>query len=121
MRAVVTQALRRLRRRSLVVLFTAIDPTVVQEGLLPALAPLLQRHVVMVAAVADPAVAELRRGRGDSVAVYAAAAAEAADGERRRVAATLRRRGVVVTEAPPDTFASHVADTYLDLKAAGRL
>jgi hypothetical protein len=26
-----------------------------------------------------------------------------------------------VTEAPPDVFASHVADTYLDLKAAGRL
>jgi uncharacterized protein (DUF58 family) len=121
MRAVVTQALRRLRRRSLVVLFTAIEPTVVQDGLLPALAPLLQRHVVLVAAVADPAVAELRTRRDDTVGVYAAAAAEAADADRRRVAASLRRRGVVVAEAPPDRFASHVADTYLDLKAAGRL
>jgi uncharacterized protein (DUF58 family) len=121
MRAVVTQVLRRLRRRSLVVLFTALDPTAVHEGLLPALPPLLQRHQVLVAAVADPAVAELRRHRRDSVDVYAAAAAEAADADRRRVAATLRRRGVVVTEAPPEQFASHVTDTYLDLKAAGRL
>jgi uncharacterized protein (DUF58 family) len=121
MRAVVTQVLRRLRRRSLVVLFTALDPTAVHEGLLPALPPLLQRHQVLVASVSDPAVAELRRRRGDSVGVYAAAAAEAADADRRRVAATLRRRGVVVTEAPPEQFASHVADSYLELKAAGRL
>lgn len=121
MRAVVTQVLGRLRRRSLVVFFTALDATAVHEGLLPALPPLLQRHQVMVASVTDPAVAELRRGRSDSAEVYAAAAAEAADADRRRVGATLRRRGVVVTEAPPEQFASHVADTYLDLKASGRL
>jgi len=76
---------------------------------------------VLVAAVADPAVADLRARRDDTDSVYRAAAAEAADGERRAVTATLRRRGVVVTEAPPSVFASHVADTYLDLKAAGRL
>ena len=121
MRAVVAQALRRLRRRSLVVLFTAIEPAVVQEGLLPAIAPLVHRHVVVVASVADPAVATLRRGRGDTESVYRAAAAEAADADRRGVTHALRRRGVVVTEAAPAMFASHVADTYLDLKAAGRL
>jgi uncharacterized protein (DUF58 family) len=121
MRAVVSQVLRRLRRRSLVVLFTAIEPAAVNDGLLPAIGPLVHRHVVMVAAVADPAMAVLRAGRGDSEAVYGAAAAEAADNDRRMVTSTLRRRGVVVTEAAPDLFASHVADTYLDLKAAGRL
>jgi uncharacterized protein (DUF58 family) len=121
MRAVVGQVLRRLRRRSLVVLFTALEPAAVNEGLLPAIGPLTQRHVVVVAAVSDPRLAALRSGRGDSVAVYGAAAAEAADGDRRTVAWSLRRRGVVVTEAAPDLFASHVADTYLDLKAAGRL
>jgi uncharacterized protein (DUF58 family) len=121
MTAVVAQVLRRLKKRSLVVLFTAIEPAAVNEGLLPAIGPLLRRHVVVVAAVSDPAVAAMRRGRGDALAVYDAAAAEAADGERRRVTQSLRRRGVVVTEADPDLFASHVADTYLDLKAAGRL
>jgi uncharacterized protein (DUF58 family) len=121
MRAIVTQSLRRLRRRSLVVLFTAIEPAAVYEGLLPALGPLAQRHVVVVAAVADPAVAGLRAKRDDTESVYRAAAAESADAERRAVTATLRRHGVVVTEAAPDVFASHVADTYLDLKATGRL
>jgi uncharacterized protein (DUF58 family) len=121
MRAVVAQALRRLRRRSLVVLFSAIEPAAIEEGLLPALGPLLHRHVVVVAAVTDPLLATLRQGRDDTEAVYTAAAAEAADSARRSVVATLQRRGVVVTEAPPEIFASHVADTYLGLKAAGRL
>jgi len=121
MRAVVAQTLRRLRRRSLVVLFTAIEPAAVEEGLLPAIGPLVQRHVVMVAAVADPLLAAMRQGRGDTDAVYGAAAAEAADGARRAVVSALQRHGVVVTEAPSDVFASHVADTYLGLKAAGRL
>ena len=121
MRAVVSQALRRLPKRSLVVLFTAVEPAAVNEGLLPAIGPLLKRHVVVVAAVADPAAAELRSGRGDVEAVYGAAAAEAADAERRAVAWKLQRKGVVITEATPAIFASHVADTYLNLKAAGRL
>ena len=121
MRAVVSQVLLRLRRRALVVLFTTIDPAVVSEGLLPALGPLVQRHTVVVAHVADPAVAAMQRDRGDAEAVYAAAAAEAADNDRRTMTWALRRRGVVVTEAPPDVFASHVVDSYLGLKAAGRL
>ena len=59
--------------------------------------------------------------RGDAEAVYDAAAAERALAERRRVTAPLRRRGVEVVDAPPDVFASPVADAYLALKAAGRL
>jgi uncharacterized protein (DUF58 family) len=121
MRAVVNQALARLRRRALVVLFTSIEPAVVLEGLLPAMSPLIRRHVVVVANVADPAVEEMRRNRSDAASVYAAAAAEAADNDRRAMTWALRRRGVVVSEAAPDVFASHVVDTYLDLKAAGRL
>lgn len=121
MPATVAHVLRRAPKRSLVVLFTALEPAAMSLGLLPSLGPLVHRHLVLVAAVADPAVAVLRRERDDAAAVYAAAAAERADAERHAVAATLRRRGVVVTEAAPDLFASHVADAYLDLKAAGRL
>ncbi|MBV9293317.1 MAG: DUF58 domain-containing protein [Frankiales bacterium] len=121
MSAVVAEALRRLPKRSLVVLFTAIEPAAVNSGLLPSIGALLKRHVVVVASVADPAAAELQAGRGDIAAVYSAAAAEAAEAQRRTVTALLRRRGVVVTTALPDVFASHVADTYLELKAAGRL
>jgi uncharacterized protein (DUF58 family) len=76
---------------------------------------------VVLAAVGDPRVAELAVGRGDARAVYEAASAERTLAERRRVTAQLRRRGVTVIDEPADVFASRVADTYLALKAAGRL
>jgi uncharacterized protein (DUF58 family) len=103
------------------VLFTAIDPEAVREGLLPAIGSLVRRHAVVIASVADDAVAALARGRGDVERVYLAAAAESANAERLEVVTSLRRRGVDVVQAPSETFASAVADAYLDLKAAGRL
>jgi len=120
-RLLVSEVLRRARRRSLVVLFTTLDAAPLQEGLLPVLSSLTSRHTVVLAAVADPRVEQLRRGRGDVAAVYDAAAAERVHAERRRTTALLRARGVEVVDAPPEGFAPTVADTYLALKAAGRL
>jgi uncharacterized protein (DUF58 family) len=120
-RRLVGEVLRRAPHRSLVVLFTTLDPAPLEEGLLPVLASLTRRHTVVLAAVADPRVEELAASSGDAEAVYAAAAAERARGERRRTTAVLRRRGVEVVEAPPASFAPAVADAYLSLKAAGRL
>ena len=119
--ALVGQLLRLARRRCLVVLFTDLTAATVEEGLLPALEPLLRRHEVMVAAVADPLVTEMVGARGSAEAVYSAAAAERAVAERRRLAALLRRRGVEVVDVAPDHFASAVSDRYLALKAAGLL
>ena len=117
-RRLVGEVLRRARRRSLVVLLTSLDTAAVEEGLLPVLGSLTHRHTVLLAAVADPRVAELAADRSQ---VYEAAAAERALGERRRVSAVLRRRGVLVVDAVPDQLAPALADAYLDLKAAGRL
>jgi uncharacterized protein (DUF58 family) len=120
-RAIVAQVLRRLRRRSLVVWFTAMEPAAIETGLLPVIGSVVKRHTVVVASVSDPRLDELSTDRRDAPAAYAAAAAEAARNERAGIAATLRRRGVLVVSASPDGFASKVADAYLDLKAAGRL
>ena len=120
-RGIVAAVLRRHRRRALVVLFTDLNSAVVEEGLLPNLAPLTARHTVIVAAVSDPRVAELLGARGSAEAVYGAAAAERAAAERRRLVALLKRLGVEVVDAPPETFAPAVSDKYLALKAAGRL
>lgn len=120
-RRLVGEVLRRSRRRSLVVLFTALEVAPLREGLLPALASLTKRHTVIIASVGDPLVESLATGRGDIDAVYSAASAERARGERRSLTAQLRKRGVEVVDAPPDLFASAVADAYLALKAAGRL
>jgi uncharacterized protein (DUF58 family) len=118
---VVAEVLRRERKRALVVLFTSLDAEPVEQGLLPVLSGLTSRHTVVLAAVGDPRIGELAARRGDTEAVYDAAAAERALAERRRVMAGLRRRGVLLVDAPADTFASAVADEYLSLKAAGRL
>ena len=118
---IAAEVLRRERKRALVVLFTSLDAEPIEQGLLPVLGGLTSRHTVVLAAVGDPRVAELARRRGDTAAVYDAAAAEQALAERRRVMRLLRRHGVLLVDAPADTFASSVADEYLALKAAGRL
>jgi uncharacterized protein (DUF58 family) len=103
------------------VLFTTLDRAALDEGLLPSLGSLTSRHTVVLASVGDPRVEEMARARGDIEAVYDAAAAERHRDERRRTTALLRKRGVEVVDAPPESFAPAVADTYLSLKAAGRL
>ncbi len=114
--------LARSARRSLVVLLTALDAAPVEEGLLPVLGPLVRRHQVVLASVADPRVAEMAAARGDTDAVYDAAAAELARGDRRRVAALLRpARGRGGRRGAGDPGAATWPTRYLALKAAGRL
>jgi uncharacterized protein (DUF58 family) len=120
-RRLVSEILRRARRRSLVVLFTTLDRPALEEGLLPSLGSLTRRHTVVLAAVGDPRVEEMLAGRSDIGAVYDAASAERQAEERRRTTALLRNRGVEVVDAPPESFAPAVSDAYLALKAAGRL
>ncbi|MFJ4892146.1 DUF58 domain-containing protein [Streptomyces sp. NPDC088788] len=114
-------ALRTAPRRSLIVLLTSLDAAPVEEGLLPVLSGLTQRHTVLVASVADPYIARMAKARGNAEAVYEAAAAAQAQTERHRTAEQLRRRGVTVVDAVPDDLAPALADAYLALKAAGRL
>ncbi|NEA44976.1 DUF58 domain-containing protein [Streptomyces sp. SID10815] len=120
-RGLTATVLRTAPRRSLVVLLTSLDTAPVEEGLLPVLPQLTQRHTVLVASVADPQVAEMAEARGSVEAVYEAAAAARARTERQRTAEQLRRHGVTVVDAVPDDLAPALADAYLALKAAGRL
>lgn len=120
-RGLTATALRTTPRRSLVVLMTTLDATPVEEGLLPVLPQLTQRHTVLLASVADPHIARMATSRGNAEAVYEAAAAARAQTERHRTAEQLRRHGVTVIDATPDDLAPALADAYLALKAAGRL
>lgn len=117
----VSEVVRRERKRCLVVLFTAMEPAALADGLLPVLGQLTSKHTVVLASVGDPTVSAMAQRRGDTQAVYEAAAAERALGERRQIIAALRRRGVEVVDEPADIFPSKVADAYLELKAAGLL
>ncbi|MEV7594459.1 DUF58 domain-containing protein [Streptomyces sp. NPDC089922] len=120
-RTLVSTVLRNAPRRSLVVLLTSLDAAPVEEGLLPLLPRLTQRHTVLLASVADPRVAAMSEARGTVDAVYEAAAATQTRAQRRRTADQLARHGVHVVDATPDTLAPSLADAYLSLKAAGRL
>jgi uncharacterized protein (DUF58 family) len=119
--AVVGTVRQRLSQRALVVLLTSLEPAAVESGLLPVVAPLAHDHTVVLASVADPEVAALRRRRDRTDEVYDAAAAERTELERAAVSVRLRQRGVEVVDALPEELAPRLADTYLALKAAGRL
>jgi uncharacterized protein (DUF58 family) len=120
-RVVVSQVLERLGQRSLVVLLTGLDPAVIEESLLPVIGPLLRRHVVVLASVADPRLTELEAAHADLIEVYGAASAARTRLDRERVTAVLTRAGVTVVDENPDHIAPALADTYLALKKAGRL
>ena len=118
---VVAQVQQRMSRRALVVLLTALEPSVVENGALPVVGPLAHDHMVVLASVADPEVAALRERRDSAAEVYDAAAAERTELERAAVTLRLRQRGVEVVDALPDDLAPRLADTYVALKAAARL
>ncbi|MEW1854440.1 DUF58 domain-containing protein [Streptomyces albidoflavus] len=120
-RDLAAEILRSTPRRALVVLLTTLDTTPVEEGLLPVLGRLTDRHTLLVASVADPRLAEMAAARGTVEKVYQAAAGHKAQAERDRTAGLLRRRGVTVVDAPPADLASALADAYLSAKAAGKL
>lgn len=114
------EVLRQVSKRSLIVLFGALD-TAADTGLLPAARTLVARHEVIVASASDPALRVLAAARRSATDVYVAAAAELTVARRTAVIAQLAAMGVHVVDAPADVLASKVADAYLDLKAAGRL
>ncbi len=118
---IVGEVRARLSQHALVVLLTPMEASAVEEGLLPVISQLTGRHTVVVASVADPAVHELATRRGDAVAVYDAAAAVRGELDRDAVIAALERAGAHVVDAGPENLPPRLADTYLALKAAGRL
>jgi uncharacterized protein (DUF58 family) len=107
--------------RSLVVLLTSLDAGAVEEGLLPALPGLTERHVVVVASVRDPRLEEMAADRSTAAATFRAAAAERALLDRAAVADQLRLVGAEVVDAVPAELPPLLADTYIRLKATGRL
>lgn len=110
-----------LSQRALVVLLTSIDPAAVEAGMLRAIGPLAAKHQVVVASVDDPELGAMMDDRDGPLGVYGAAAATRFDLERQAIATRLRQRGLEVVAADPDHLAPALADTYLALKAAGRL
>jgi uncharacterized protein (DUF58 family) len=111
---------RLCRQRSLVILVTGLDPALYGDGLGTVLGTLAHDHQVVIAHVTDPAT-EAPPEPTSAPAVYEAAARERLRLATDELSARVRRLGVEVVHADPDHLAPKVCDTYLALKAAGRL
>ncbi len=116
------EAMTRFRRRSMIVVFTDLVEEAAALHLIPALPLIARSHLVIVAAVRDPAVMAWADAEpDDGASAYRAVAARGALAQRDRTAARLRGLGATVVDAPPDQLAARLADTYLDIKATGSL
>jgi uncharacterized protein (DUF58 family) len=109
------------RQRALVVLLTPLEPSAVEEGLLPVLPVLVAHHRVVLASVRDPELERMAVSRAGLDDVYAAAAAEQTLSRRRATAELLETLGVHVLDVPADELPPALADHYLSLKARGLL
>ena len=116
-------ATARFRRRSMFIVLTDLVESAVEQALLPAIPILTRRHLVVVAAVQDPAVTEWADGATHEWAseAYRQAAAVNMLQQRARATARLRAAGAVVIDAAPGRLAIDLVDAYLALKASGRL
>ncbi|MFV0258557.1 MAG: DUF58 domain-containing protein [Acidimicrobiales bacterium] len=120
--AVVAYASGRRRRRALLIIMTDLEPEATAAFLVPHLPLLTRKHLVVVAAVADPQVvawADEEITTEEQLFTRAAAVDELA--RRRHLAAVLQGLGVRVVDEPPDRFAVAVSDLYLDLKSTAAL
>lgn len=110
-----------LSQRSLVVLLTTLDSASVESGLLPVASQIARAHQVIIASVTDPELEELRQRRDNIADIFTAGAVERGQLERFSMGRILSRAGIEIVEASPDELAAKLADSYLALKAAGRL
>jgi uncharacterized protein (DUF58 family) len=112
-----TELSTRLRRRSLVVVFTDFTDTVTAELMLENLQRLARRQLVVFVALRDVAMDALalappRRLTG----LYQAVTAAELVRERELVLARLRRMGIACVDAAPGHVSSRLVNRYLDIK-----
>jgi uncharacterized protein (DUF58 family) len=112
----------RLKRRTLIAVFTDFSDATTAEHMTELLGALAKRHVVLFVALRDAAL----DATADAAPVSARAAAAAATAyefvrERAQVLARLRRLGVDVLDATPGEAAPGLVERYLRLKRRERL
>jgi uncharacterized protein (DUF58 family) len=117
----VEQLMARQRRRSLVILLTNLRGEDGKE-LVPALQVLKSRHLVLLASMRERAVED---SISSPVETFSSAlrflAADRYVQERREILATLGAHGILTLDSTAQEFAVALANSYFDIKAAGRL
>jgi uncharacterized protein (DUF58 family) len=107
----------RLRRRSLVVLFTDFLDTVTAELMIDNVTRLARRHLVLFVAVRDPSLETRALARPRSLGtLHQAVVAGDFARERHVVLERLRRVGAHCIDTAPANFSMALVNRYLDIK-----
>lgn len=110
------------KRRSLIVLFTDLVTLDAARPLIASMARLAQRHLPLCVTISDPNThGPVRQLVNTGPALYQRAVAETLLDERQIVLDTLNRNGVMTLDVPADKLTISVINTYLELKARGKL
>ena len=110
----------RLKRRSLVIIYTEFADSITAELMVETIGYLVQRHLVIFVALDDPALeAPLEAAPRTSESLASAVVAGWLQYDRRRVLRRLGRMGVDVVQAAPGQVALQVVNRYLRVKRRG--
>lgn len=107
----------RLRRRSLIVVFTEFVDSVTAALMYDNLDRLARRHVVLFVALRDPSIDGIEQAPLSSMRdLNRAVVAAGLQRERDVVLERLKRTGVHVVDAAPEQVSMSLINSYLDIK-----
>lgn len=110
----------RLKRRSLIVLFSDFTDPTSAELMVESLGRLVERHLVLFVTIEDTELGALQDAEPDSIDTLATAvAADTLSRQRAVVLQRLRQLGIEVIEAPWEAIGYKLIDRYLDVKRKG--
>ncbi len=110
----------RLKRRSLIVLFSDFTDPTSAELMIESLGRIAEKHLVLFVTIEDSELSALQDAEPDSVeALATAVAADTLARQRAVVLQRLRQLGIDVIEAPWDAIGYRLIDRYLDAKRKG--
>ncbi|MBI3562563.1 MAG: DUF58 domain-containing protein [Gammaproteobacteria bacterium] len=116
-----TELLKRLRKRSLVVLITNLRDEDADE-LRPAVSILRRQHLVVLASLQERILTEVQEQPiQDFHGAIRLAATDLFLEERRQAHEALKHYGVMVLDVAPEQLAISLVNRYLDIKLSGRL
>ncbi len=113
---------RKQGRRSLILVFTDLVTLDAASPLIASLRRLARRHLPLIVTISDPDVHRIaHQPVAGSEHLYQRAVAEMLLDERRAILDSLHHSGILTLDVPADQLTISVINTYLRLKAQGRL
>jgi len=109
----------KLKRRSLVVIFSDFTDPTAAELMVESLGRLVNKHLVLFVTMADSEVEDLIAAPpGDIATLARAVTADSLAQQRKLVLTRLRRLGIDVLEAPWDAIGPRLIDRYLAIRSS---